>query len=313
MTESVKQQQSQNPQQQSAARHQHVDMPVGEILRRARLHYGLSLPDVEQALRIRASQLEALELMDTSRLPGRVYAIGFLRTYSEFLGLDGDQMVHLFKAQVVDGGARQPALQFPVSASESKVPNIYVVAASLAALIIFVGVVLVFSLGGNDAGHGENAVAPVTAMDAASGGAGLGEAPLQAAVAAAIQPAAGKEMSGQLNGQGQAVYVEPVVIKINDSVWIEVKNGKGKTLISRVMNKGDQYVVPSDEGEMTLSTGNAGGLSFVVNGKILPPFGEKGDVLRNIKLTPANLLTQAGYDLDAGSAGDNAAQIPSDH
>ncbi len=39
----------------------HTDMPVGEILRRTRVHYGQSLFQIEGVLRIRASQLEALE------------------------------------------------------------------------------------------------------------------------------------------------------------------------------------------------------------------------------------------------------------
>ena len=79
----------------------HTDMPVGEILRRTRTHYGLNLQQVEQILRIRASNLEALETGDVSQLPGRVYAIGFVRAYAEYLGLDGDKMVHLFKQQSV--------------------------------------------------------------------------------------------------------------------------------------------------------------------------------------------------------------------
>ena len=47
----------------------HTDMPVGEILRRSREHYGQSLEQVEQNLRIRASQLYALENGQVDQLP----------------------------------------------------------------------------------------------------------------------------------------------------------------------------------------------------------------------------------------------------
>ena len=76
-----------------------TDMPVGEVLRRAREHYGQSLRDVERNLRIRASQLAHLENGEYSALPGRVYVIGFIRSYSEYLGLNGDEMVNLYKRQ----------------------------------------------------------------------------------------------------------------------------------------------------------------------------------------------------------------------
>ena len=114
---------------------QHVDLPVGEILRRARMHYGQSLEDIARIIRIRASQLEAIEQGQLEQLPGRVYAIGFVRSYSEYLGLDGDQMVHLFKRQSV-GSRTKPELTFPVPASESKLPNLYVVGGSVCGVIL---------------------------------------------------------------------------------------------------------------------------------------------------------------------------------
>ena len=114
---------------------QHVDLPVGEILRRARMHYGQSLEDIARIIRIRASQLEAIEQGQLEQLPGRVYAIGFVRSYSEYLGLDGDQMVHLFKRQSV-GNQTKPELTFPVPASESKLPNLYVVGGSVCGVIL---------------------------------------------------------------------------------------------------------------------------------------------------------------------------------
>ncbi|MFN3700448.1 MAG: helix-turn-helix domain-containing protein, partial [Alphaproteobacteria bacterium] len=62
----------------------HTDMPVGEILRRGREHYGQSLEDVERNLRIRAIQLHALETGNIEQLPGKAYALGFVRSYSEY-------------------------------------------------------------------------------------------------------------------------------------------------------------------------------------------------------------------------------------
>ncbi len=67
-------------------KNQAAEIPVGEILRRTRIHYKQSIQDIERALRIRADQIEAIENGSVEKLPGRVYAVGFIRTYSEYLG-----------------------------------------------------------------------------------------------------------------------------------------------------------------------------------------------------------------------------------
>jgi hypothetical protein len=63
---------------------------IGSSLRQARQHRGLELADVERETRIRVKYLAALEDERFDVLPGVAYVRGFLRTYSEFLGLDGN-------------------------------------------------------------------------------------------------------------------------------------------------------------------------------------------------------------------------------
>lgn len=63
---------------------------IGASLREARTRRGLSSAEVQKAIRIRERYLTALEEERWDQLPGDAYAKGFLRTYAEFLGLDGD-------------------------------------------------------------------------------------------------------------------------------------------------------------------------------------------------------------------------------
>jgi transcriptional regulator with XRE-family HTH domain len=62
---------------------------IGASLREARTRRGLSPEDVRRRLRIRERYLTALEQERWELLPGEAYAKGFLRTYAEFLGLNG--------------------------------------------------------------------------------------------------------------------------------------------------------------------------------------------------------------------------------
>jgi hypothetical protein len=62
---------------------------IGNTLREARLRRGLDISDCEAATKIRAKYLRALEDEHFEVLPGATYVKGFLRTYAEFLELDG--------------------------------------------------------------------------------------------------------------------------------------------------------------------------------------------------------------------------------
>ena len=62
---------------------------IGNTLREARLRRGLDISDCEAATKIRTKYLRALEEEHFELLPGSTYVKGFLRTYAEFLELDG--------------------------------------------------------------------------------------------------------------------------------------------------------------------------------------------------------------------------------
>ncbi len=62
---------------------------IGNTLREARLRRALDIADCESATKIRAKYLRALEEEQFEILPGPTYVKGFLRTYAEYLDLDG--------------------------------------------------------------------------------------------------------------------------------------------------------------------------------------------------------------------------------
>ena len=69
---------------------------IGERLRNAREAKGLTLAVAETLTRIRATYLSALEEEQFARLPGAVYARGYLRTYALALGLDPDDLMEAY-------------------------------------------------------------------------------------------------------------------------------------------------------------------------------------------------------------------------
>jgi|SRR5438093_2196358 len=73
---------------------------LGSTLREARTRQGLELRDAAEATRIRVKFLAALEGERFGELPAEVYARAFLRTYAEFLGLDGDVYVAQLNSRI---------------------------------------------------------------------------------------------------------------------------------------------------------------------------------------------------------------------
>lgn len=290
----------------------YTDMPVGEILRRAREHYRQTIPDIENALRIRASQIEAIEKGDMSKLPGPVYAVGFVRSYAEYLGLSGDKMVRLFKLQTADID-KKPELHFPAAAAEKKMPPLWLAGVSLAlafAMMAAWGIyhredrTVVTSVPAVPIEMRESIAREPIPQDTTGLSAymplpeaehfktqipaeGLAEtAPAEAAPAEAAEPA---DSAPATYDPAPVQQAEPgIILDITENSWVEIMDGSGKAIVSRVLKKGDRYFVP-DRPDLTMSIGNAGGVMLLIDGEPIAPLGASGEVRRNIPLDSSAL------------------------
>ena len=74
---------------------------IGNSLREARLRRGVDFAQAEVATKIRGKYLRALEDEQFELLPAQTYVKGFLRTYAEYLGLDGQLYVDEFNSRFV--------------------------------------------------------------------------------------------------------------------------------------------------------------------------------------------------------------------
>jgi len=90
---------------------------------------------------------------------------------------------------------------------------------------------------------------------------------------------------GRTNGDSR------VEVRAIAETWIQVEGAGNEVLLTRVLLPGDIYHVP-DRADVTLDTGNAGGLEIRVDGALLEPLGAPGIVIRNISLAPDDLLAR---------------------
>lgn len=247
-----------------------TDIPVGELLRRTRIHYRQSLEDVAHNLNIRPRQLDSIENGDLDALPAPVYTIGFVRAYADYLRLDTQQVVDLFKAQ--SNGAADPKcdLNFPVPKSENALPPLWIVLCGIGTAILIC--ILWFVL--HNAGEKVVPDVPV--------------------ISAPIEYAPPIKDEGTPNLPPPTLQ-EPqeIIINVSEDSWVEVKDKNGAKLVARVLKKGELYKVPSAKG-LVMTLGNAGGITLSIGNKTLKPIGKKGQILRDIPLDAEILRDQYG-------------------
>ena len=269
---------------------------VGQDLRAARLRRGDDLATVSRSLKIRKDHLEAVEEDDLESLPGRTYAIGFVRSYATYLGLDTTATVARFKQEIAGRHEEHPTSAPTLQDDDGRrLPYGWRIVAGIVVLALVYGAWHLLSAGSATQTvplppvltppHVAAAPAPVepapapdnTTVDARTPPADPAPAPQtakpqpdnQAALApaapspAAAVPAVPDASPGQTFGnQNKGVRV---VLRARGDTHIEVRGQDGMVYINRNVKAGDSYKVPNIVG-LSLSSSNAGAVELDLDG-----------------------------------------------
>ncbi len=290
-------------------------LPIGDGLRLRREQLGWSLPDIAGWLHIKLAYLQALEDGRPQELPGSAYALGFLRSYGAILGLDPEELANRFH-QETKGLDRRQALSFPAPVPERGVPA----GAALLIGVVLVGVTYTgwYMFGGHEtvplrsvpplpanlapyAGDPLHpAAAPREAMPPPSPPAS--PAPAAPPPAASSAPPSAAAPEPQPTAEGPVVQPMPAVppttaapapppgpvvvtLKALASSWVQVREVGGPVIYDRVLQPGETWPVPSGNGSLVMSTGNAGGITLSAGDVTTPILGPPGAVRRNLPLS----------------------------
>jgi cytoskeleton protein RodZ len=130
---------------------------IGDRLREARMRQKIDIAEVEQATKIRAKYLRALENEEFALLPGSTFVKSFLRTYAQYLGLDAHLLVEEYRAQHEpreEQADLQPFATEPPRGRERRVaagpPGPGVVVAAVAVLLVAGLAILGLTAGDDD-------------------------------------------------------------------------------------------------------------------------------------------------------------------
>ena len=79
-------------------------------------------------------------------------------------------------------------------------------------------------------------------------------------------------------------------------VWLRVKDADGSVIYEQVMDAQDPFKVPLKNSPVIIErAGNSGALFFLVNGELYGPAGNGASTVKNIELSPENLIKT--YDI----------------
>jgi cytoskeletal protein RodZ len=238
----------------------------GTHLKQARERRGISLRQIAAATKISTGQLESLERGDFSRLPGGIFSRAFVRAYAVEVGLDADETVRqyteLSDAQAASASNVVAALEITDDDRQFLERQ-----RKAGVLLRVAGVVLLIAIAGGigawqvmkqrKAGSTPAPAADTTAPPAA-------EPSLAAVTPASSAPAS-----------AHAIFIE---IKATASCWVSV-TADGRSILSRSLAEGESQVIEADR-EIALQFGNAGAITWTVNGKPAKPLGVTGEVRR---------------------------------
>jgi cytoskeletal protein RodZ len=196
---------------------------IGNSLREARLRQGLDLARVEDDTKIRAKYLQGLEDERFEVLPSETYVKGFLRTYAEYLGLDGQLYVDEYNSRFAS--VEEPVLSSPPSRrKKTRAAESNLLVAALAGIVaVAVLVVVAFTLS-NDAPD----VSPTAGLGPATTTTGAGETTTEESGGATPPPATAAKASLML------------VAKRGDC-WVTVRRGapNGEVVFSGTIYQGE--------------------------------------------------------------------------
>lgn len=136
---------------------------IGPTLREARMRARIDITEVEQATKIRAKYLRAIENEEWSLLPGSTFIKSFLREYAAYLGLDARSLVEEYKLRYERPSEHELAPISPQLGRDRRgsgptgprvAPRWLIVGAVLVLIVAVLGLVGSLGGGGDDSGGG---------------------------------------------------------------------------------------------------------------------------------------------------------------
>lgn len=245
---------------------------IGDYLRQLREDHMLTLEQVSTKTMIQPRLLRAIEAGRLHELPEPVYIKGFLKRYSDALGLDGDVVAQNFPTEL-DERALHPSWK---DSPAAQLRPVHLYAAYIGLIVLAISGLSYLLTRSVQFAPPQVAVSPTqtTASPASP------SAPANSPTAAGAD--ASRSTVPSLGPTPSATSEKPVRVDVTltGQSWIRV-SVDGKVELEEILQEGTQRSWSADR-EILIRAGNAGGVMVAYNGEAPKPMGEPGTVEQRI-------------------------------
>jgi len=265
-------------------------MSAGEAWKNEREARGMSLEEASLALRVSRKYLKDIEEGNYSGWPERVFSSGYIRAYAKLLSQDPEPVLSEYYNQLGQHTVEQPAPHVKPEWLERERQrgsrrNTYALAA---AVVLLIGMVLAW-YGTRTATRPlpvqpQTVPSPAPADNAATAAqpgvdnaaAGQAGAPASGGSPEAADPAVPQGSVASIGGVGPVKSPYQLFIEASEMTWM-MYTMDNDAPVDVMLYPGDKISIQAHR-KILLKVGNAGGVVGTLNGKLLPPFGSRGQV-----------------------------------
>ncbi len=265
-------------------------MSLGQELKKQREAKGVTLKDIATATKIGTRYLEAIENDNLDLLPGAFLTRGIIRAYARFVGLDENELLKKYR----EAGLIKESGRFG-SQKNGTLPTIPGKNKLIIGTVLIVGLILIvialLFLWKPRKSH-----IPLTPKIEAKAPQIQEYLPLpsektetEPSAVEASKPETPPVVKPEAKEEEEAAVRKRIVLEISfqEETWIQVF-ADGVRAVYELKPAGDRLVVEADN-EILMNVGNAGGFTYLLNGKPGRTLGRPGRVVNDIRITPDNL------------------------
>jgi len=302
-----------------------VDKSIGIELREARREKGMGLPEVSSVLCISKTYLRGLEECNKDQLPDSAFAIGFLRTYAEYLGLNADDLVARAKQQPAkaldsapddanddtgdkatkdkEKGSKEGGIINPLKSHDSSMPAIPLVITVIAGVMSLAVAIGFYEPSRNSLADADlppvdtHKTIETSQLDDQSRVVSVATQSDQDEMVAAVKAQAQSQDSAQSQNSAQTQTQTQVEIVAANDAWISLRDSEEQPLYRNVLAKGESYSFPAN-GAVHLATGHPENIQVFVDGRKVQAPTHQGRVVRDWRINAAS--DGGGFDQGDG-------------
>ena len=271
---------------------------IGKVLKEVRIKKKYRIPEIASELKISSKNLTDIENDDFYKDVDSVYLMGHIRSYAKYLELDDNEIIKNFKIQI-SYNYSYPSNEISKPIISNKLSLFPQTFSIISVVVIAISFYFLFVVPNDN--ERQYAMTPNLPENLSSD---LEEIEMNLT----LSKQSNKSTLKELNVENENFFLKDIVIKKKpnlssaiaslpkkesiqfdnqitlkfiNSTWVQLRNDKNDIIISKLMNKGDEYSYFLND-NFNLTAGNAGNIIVLLNNEVKGKAGKAGEVIDSL-------------------------------